>query len=94
MLLVPTRPSPQVPLASAPYGPLPFPHSGVVPLYPPLLSGFVSRRGSFHDHVIEVGSPHEIGKLLHQVLLLFCALSRVSSFNYSCIVVSVEPFAG
>jgi len=26
---------------------------------------------SFHDHVIEVGLPHEIGKLLHQFLLLF-----------------------
>ena len=32
---------------------------------------FVSCRGSFHDHVIEVGSPHEIRKLLHQFLLLF-----------------------
>jgi|HubBroStandDraft_3_1064219.scaffolds.fasta_scaffold30915_3 hypothetical protein len=87
----------QAPLVSAPYGPLPFPHSDVVPLYPPLLSvhlRFVSRRGSFHDHVIEVGLPHEIGKLLREFLLLFCALSCISSSNHSCIVVAIDPFAG
>lgn len=58
----------------------------VVPLYLPLLSvhvRFVFRRGSLDDHVIEVGSPHVIGQLLHQFLLLFCALSCVFLSNYS-----------
>jgi hypothetical protein len=54
-------------------GPLHPAHFGVVPLYLPLFSvhlRFVFRRGSFHDHVIEVGSPHVIGKLLPQFFLL------------------------
>jgi hypothetical protein len=73
-----------LPFASAPYGPLPFPLSGVLTPCLPLPSvqfQFASCR-SFPKRAIATGPPHLLGKPLHHSLLLFCAFRFPSSLRH------------